>query len=110
MCLLFFFSIIQLTVGLCCRGVWGAHGAVERRHAAPAAVGRLGLVLDTELGFWASRTTTTKPGGSPLKPPWIFEQETSTELGSRFPFICGSSGGRVVCLLCSPSQSVSFKQ
>ena len=25
----------------------------------------------------------------PLKPPWFFEQETATELGFRFPFICG---------------------
>jgi len=24
-----------------------------------------------------------------LKPPWFFEQETATELGSRFPFFCG---------------------
>ena len=33
----------------------------------PAVVGRLGLVLDTGLGFWASRTTTTttKPGSPP---------------------------------------------
>ena len=67
MCLLFFFSIIQLTVGLCCRGVRGVYGAVERRLAAPAVVGRLGLVLDTELGFCRTRrtTTTTKPGSPP---------------------------------------------
>ena len=68
MSLLFFFSIIQLTVGLCCRGVRGVYGAVERRHAAPAVVGRLGLVLDTELGFWASRTTD-ETGLPPLNPP-----------------------------------------
>ena len=75
MCLLFFFSTIQLTAGLCCRGVRGVYRAVGRRRAAPAAVGRLGLVLDAELGFWASgrtdgRTTDgrMKPG-SPPKPP-----------------------------------------
>ena len=44
------------------RGVRGVYGAVERRHAAPAVVGRLGLVLDKELGFWASgRTDGPKP-------------------------------------------------
>ena len=107
------FSSPPLTAGFCCRGVRGVYGAAERRHAAPAVVGRLGLVLDTELGFWASGRTTdgrTDETGLPPKLPWFFEQETATELGSRFPFICGSSGGRVVCLLCSPSQSVSFKQ
>ena len=75
MCLLFIFSTIQLTVGLCCRGVQGACGAFERRHAAHAVVGRLGLVLDTEFGFWASRRRNRAP---PLKPPWFFEQETAT--------------------------------
>ena len=59
MCLLFFFSIIQLTVGLCCREVRGVNGAVERRRAAPAVVGRLGLVLDTDSGFGTRTTTTT---------------------------------------------------
>ena len=39
MCLLFFFSTIQLTAGLCCRGVRGVYGAAERRHAAPAVIG-----------------------------------------------------------------------
>ena len=82
------FSTIQLAVGLCCRGVRGAYRAVERRHAAPAVVGRLGLVLDTEFGFWASRRRR-RNRAPPLKPPWFFEQETATELGSRFPFICG---------------------
>ena len=57
MCLLFFFSTIQMTAGLCCRGVRGVYGAAERRHAAPAVVGRLGLALDTELGLWASGRT-----------------------------------------------------
>ena len=65
MCLLFFFSTIELTVGLCCRGVRGAYGAVERRHAAPAVVGRLGLVLDTELGFWGHGRTDGRPGSPP---------------------------------------------
>ena len=85
MCLLFFFSTIQLTVGLCCRGVRGVYGAVERRHAAPAVVGRLGLALDTEFGFWGHGRTTKPPSPQAL----FFEQETATELGSRFPFICG---------------------
>ena len=30
----------------------GVYGAVERRLAAPAVVGRLGLVLDTKFRFW----------------------------------------------------------
>ena len=68
MCLLFFFSTIQLTAGLRCRGVRGAYGAAERRLAAPAVVGRIGLVLDTELGFWASRTKD-ETGLPPLNPP-----------------------------------------
>ena len=37
----------------------GCLWAVERRHAAPAVVGRLGLALDTEPGFWASGPTTS---------------------------------------------------
>ena len=45
MCLLFFFSTMMWRLGF--RGVRGVYGAVERRHAAPAVVGRLGLVLDT---------------------------------------------------------------
>ena len=66
MFLLFFFSTM-VTAGLLA-WVRGVYGAVERRHAAPAVVGRLGLVLDTELGFCRSQTTTTKPG-SPPNPP-----------------------------------------
>ena len=50
MCLLFFFSTMMLRLGF--RGVRGVYGAVERRHAAPAVVGRLGLALDKEFGFW----------------------------------------------------------
>ena len=41
--------------------------------AAPAVVGRLGLVLDTEFGFWASRRRRTtdddETGLPPLNPP-----------------------------------------
>ena len=72
----------------------------ERRLAAPAAVGRLGLALDTEFGFWASRTDgRTKPGS----PPFFFEQETATELGSRFPFFCGfNDKGEAYCFLFIP--------
>ena len=57
----------EVTVGL---GVGpGCLWAVERRHAAPAVVGRLGLVLDTELGFCrARRRRTTKPGSPPSTP------------------------------------------
>ena len=90
MCLLFFFSTMMWRLGLA--WVRGVYGAVERRLAAPAVVGRLGLVLDTELGFCRTRRTTDDDGRNrapPLKPPWFFEQETATELGSRFPFICG---------------------
>jgi hypothetical protein len=46
----------------------------------PAVVGRLGLVLDTELGFWGHGRRNRAP---PLKPPWFFEQETAT--GNRNP-------------------------
>ena len=72
--LLFFFFTIQLTAGLSCRGVRGVYGAAERRHAAPAVVGRLGLVLDTELGFWASGRTTdgrTDETGPPPQTPLV---------------------------------------
>ena len=59
----------------------------------PAVVGRLGLVLDKELGFCRTRRRTTddddETGLSPFEPPWFFEQETATELGFRFPFFCG---------------------
>ena len=44
----------------------------------PAVVGRLGLVLDTELGFWAHGRNRAPP-----RPPWFFEQETAT--GNRNP-------------------------
>ena len=69
--------------------VRGVYGAVERRLAAPAVVGRLGLVLDTELGFWGHGRTDDdgrRNRAPPLKPPLFFEQETATELGFRFPF------------------------
>ena len=95
MCLLFFFSTIQMTAGLCCRGVRGVYGAAERRHAAPAVVGRLVLILEKNSGFGNTtdgrRTDDgrTDETGLPPKPPWFFEQETATGLGSRFPFICG---------------------
>ena len=62
-------------------GVRGVYGAVERRHAAPAVVGRLGLVLDTGLEF--RDTTDGRNRAPPLKPPWFFEQETAT--GNRNP-------------------------
>jgi hypothetical protein len=64
MCLLFFFSTMMWRLGLA--WVRGVYGAVERRLAAPAVVGRLGLVLDTELGFCRTRRRrTTKPGSPP---------------------------------------------
>ena len=41
-------------------------------------------------GLQDGRTTDGRTKlGSPPNPPWFFEQETATELGSRFPFICG---------------------
>ena len=74
MCLLFFFSTMMLRLGF--RGVRGVYGAAERRHAAPAVVGRLGLALDKEFGFWGhdDGRRRTKPG-SPPNPPWFFEQK-----------------------------------
>ena len=89
MSLLFFFSIIQLTAGLCCRGARGANGAVERRHAAPAVVGRLGLVLDTEFGFWGHdgrrRTTTDDNDETPL-PPDPFSSNRKPQRNSDLDF------------------------
>ena len=51
----------DVAVGLCCRGVRGVNGAVERRHAAPAVVGRL-LVHDKGVSGFAGHGWTTKPG------------------------------------------------
>ena len=50
-----------------------------------AVVGRLGLVLDTGLGFCRTRTDgrRRRNRAPPLKPPWFFEQETAT--GNRNP-------------------------
>ena len=70
MSLLFFFSIIQLTVGLCCCGARGANGAVERRHAAPAVVGRFIFFRDSAWLLTKTRVLPdtdgrTKPGSPP---------------------------------------------
>ena len=74
------------------RGVRGVYGAVERRHAAPAVVGRLGLVLDIELGGAGhgrtDRRTDDETGLPPLN-PLVLRTGTATELESRFLFICG---------------------
>ena len=78
-----------MTVGLVCRGARGANGAVERRRAAPAVVGRLGLVLDKDFGFWASGRRTDGRNWAPPQTPLVLRTGTATELGSRFPFICG---------------------
>ena len=67
MCLLFFFSTMMWRLGLA--WVRGVYGAVERRHAAPAVVGRLGLVLDTEFGFWLQDGRTDETWLPPLNPP-----------------------------------------
>ena len=42
MCLLFFFSAIQLTAGLCCRGVWGSpvSSVVVRPSVRPSVSGK----------------------------------------------------------------------
>ena len=71
MCLLFFFSTMMWRLGL----AWarGVYGAVERRHAAPAVVGRLGLVLDTELGF--CRTGRTDDGRNRATPRPPFQEQ-----------------------------------
>ena len=87
MCLLFFFSAIQLTAGLVV-GSGVSIGPLSGRHAAPAVVGRLGLVLDTDSGF-AGHGDGRRNRAPPPKPPWFFEQETATELVFRFPIICG---------------------
>ena len=96
MCLLFFFSTTMWRLGF--RGVRGVCGAVERRHAAPAVVGRLGLVLDTVFGFWGHGRTTKPPSPQAL----FFEQETATELGSRFPFFCGFKNYRLYIMNITP--------
>ena len=49
----------------------------------PAVVGRLGLVLDTGLGFRDTTDDGRRSRAPPLKPPWFFEQETAT--GNRNP-------------------------
>ena len=61
MSLLVFFSTMKWRLGLA--WVRGVYGAVERRHAAPAVVGRLGLVLDTELGFCRTRRRRRRTDG-----------------------------------------------
>ena len=69
MFVVFLLRHLELTVGLCRLGVWGAYGAVERRFAAPAVVGRLGLVLDTDSGFAGQDGRTDETGLPPLNPP-----------------------------------------
>ena len=60
----------------------------------PAVVGRLGLVLDTELGFWGhdGRTTdgrrTDETGLPPLNPPGSSNRKPQPEIEIRFPFFC----------------------
>ena len=68
MCLLFFFSAMMWRLGLA--WVRGVYGAVERRHAAPAVVGRLGLALEADSGFAGhGRTTDDETGLPPSNPP-----------------------------------------
>ena len=63
-CLLFFFSTTQLTAVLCCRGVRGVYGAVERRHAAPVSSADSAWFL-TQTRVWASRRRTNETGLPP---------------------------------------------
>ena len=73
------------------RGVRGVYGAVERQHAAPAVVGRLGLVLDKNSGFaeQGGRRTAddgrAKPG-SPQAPFLSFNRkpQRNSDLDFRF--------------------------
>ena len=113
MCLLFFFSTIQMTAGLCCRGVRGVYEAVERRHAAPAVVGRLGLVLDTELGFWASGRTDdgrmdgrTK-AGFPPNPPGSSNRKPQRNSDLDFPLFAVYHSGVPCIIPLKPHKSVA---
>ena len=60
----------------------------------PAVVGRLGLVLDTGLGFWDTddgrRTTDDETGLPPLNPPGSSNRKPQPEIGFRFPFFFAS--------------------
>ena len=54
----------------------------------PAVVGRLGLVLDTELGFWGHDGRTDETGLPPLNPPGSSNRKPQPEIEIRFPFFC----------------------
>ena len=54
----------------------------------PAVVGRLGLVLDTELGFWGHGRRTDETGLPPLNPPGSSNRKPQPEIEIRFPFFC----------------------
>ena len=56
----------------------------------PAVVGRLGLVLDTGLGFWASRRTDGRRTDETGLPPDPFSsnRKPQPEIEIRFPFFC----------------------
>ena len=83
MCLLFFFSTMMWRLGLA--WVRGVYGAVERRHAAPAVVGRLGLVLDKEPRFWASGRMNGRRTDETGLPPF-FSSNRKPQRNSDFDF------------------------
>ena len=92
MCLLFFFSHHDVTVGLCCRGSGVSMGPLSADSQPPPSSADSAWFLTQNSGFAGhddGRTDGRTKPGSPLKPPWFFEQETATELGFRFPFFCG---------------------
>ena len=90
MSLLFFFSIIQLTVGLCCRvGSGVSMGPLGADMQPPPSSADSAWFLTQNSGFAGHDDDGRRNRAPPLKPPWFFEQETATELGFRFPFFCG---------------------
>jgi hypothetical protein len=60
----------------------------------PAVVGRLGLVLDTGLGFWASRTDET--GLPPLNPPGSSNRKPQRNSDFDFRFFAVSKNAESV--------------
>ena len=76
----------DVTVGL---GVGSgvSMGPLSADTQPPAVVGRLGLVLDTELGFCRTRRTDGRRNRAPPR-PLFFEQETNFA-------ICDRNGTRI---------------
>ena len=90
MCLLFFFSTIELTVGLCCRGVRGAYGAVERRHAAPPSSADSAWFLTQNSGF-AGHDDGRTDGRNRVPPPFSSNRKPQRNSDLDFRFFAVSS-------------------